>query len=141
VDDQRRMQAMNASDDGPLSYPEGRVSGAVEGAAADAVVADLTAAGFPADTIGGMAGAEDARRFRDLHDAGGTWGLVKRIALSMGSDLDLARRAEQELLAGNALVEVVVDGDDAKDRVREILLRHGGHFVNYFDRWTIETLG
>lgn len=103
-------------------------------------LADLAAAGFPADATGVLEGGAAARRFRDLGGDPGPWGLLQRLSLSMGADLDLARQAEQELLAGNALVEIAVEDAAAKQRAGDVLQRHGGHFIKYFDRWTIETL-
>ena len=140
MNEPRRDPATKATNGGPLSYPKGRVAGAVDGLAVPAVVADLTAAGFAAGEIGVLIGEADARRFHDAGNPPGPWGLAKRVALSMGGDLDLIHQAEAELLAGDALVDVAVDGDDAQLRARDILLRHGGHFINHFKRWTIESL-
>ena len=47
---------------------------------------------------------------------------------------------EHELDAGNALVDVVVHGDQAKRQVRDLFLRHRAHFITHFGRWTIATL-
>ncbi|MBA2597319.1 MAG: hypothetical protein H0V00_11925 [Chloroflexia bacterium] len=138
--DQREARAGAESAAQPLVYPANRVSGAVPAAAVTAAVDELQAAGFAADAIFTLAGEEDAQRFRDLAGTPGIWGAVRRFALSLGADLDLARQAETELESGNALVEVTVAGDDEKDQVRDVLLRHGGHFITYFGPWTIETL-
>ena len=124
----------------PLTYPTHRVSGAVPAGEVEAAREALVAAGFAADRIDVLVGDEDARRFRDLAEATGVWGSVRRFALSLGRDLDLAREAEAELESGDALVEVTVHDEAEKHRVRDILLQHGGHFITYFGNWTIETL-
>ena len=124
----------------PLTYPTHRVSGAAPAAEVEDVREALTAAGFAADHIEVLAGEADAQRFHDVAAMPGIWGAVRRFALSLGQDLDLAREAEEELRSGDALVEVTVHDDAEKHRVRDILLEHGGHFITYFGSWTIETL-
>lgn len=123
-----------------LGYPTHRVSGAVPAGEVAAVREALTAAGFAADHIEVLAGEADAQRFHDVADMPGVWGAVRRFALSLGGDLDLAREAEAELRSGDALVEVTVHDEAEKRRVRDVLLEHGGHFITYFGNWTIETL-
>jgi hypothetical protein len=125
---------------GSIAYPAHRVTGAVPAAEVAAVREDLVAAGFAADRIEVFVGEEDAQRFRDLAESPGVWGSVRRFALSLGSDLDLARDAEAELDSGDALVEVTVHDEAEKYQIRDVLVRHGGHFITYFGSWTIETL-
>lgn len=124
----------------PPMYPTHRVSGAVPAAEVEAVREALIAAGFSADHMEVLLGEEDARRFRELAASPGVWGSVRRFAMSLGRDLELARDAEAELDSGDALVEVAVHDQREKHQVRDILLRHGGHFITYFGSWTIETL-
>ena len=137
--DQQRDPA-GGSSSRSLTYPTHRLSGAVPAAAVDAVRDDLAAAGFTAERIDVLVGEEDTQRFRDLAESPGIWGSVRRFAMSLGGDLDMARDAEAELASGDALVEVTIHDEPEKYQVRDVLLRHGGHFITYFGSWTIETL-
>jgi len=85
-------------------------------------------------------GEAAARLFRDVSERKGIRGAMRRFVLSLGADLDMVRQAEQELDAGNALVDVVVHGDQAKRKVRDLFLRHRAHVITYFGRWSIATL-
>ena len=80
------------------------------------------------------------RRLRQTSGDSGISGLLRRFQMSVGGDLDCVERAQQDLEAGLALVDVDVEGDDAKDRSRDVLQRHGGQRITYFRPWTIETL-
>ena len=124
--------------DDPLAYPTDRVIGSVEQTTLAAVVSDLIDAGFA--PIGILAGEAGLRRLSATAGERGMGGLLRRVAKSAGGDLDHIRRAEQEVRAGNALVDVEVDGDEEKERARDILLRHGGTFITHLGPWAIETL-
>jgi hypothetical protein len=119
---------------------ENEVVGAVGRDAVGPAVCDLIDAGFA--PIGILAGEGGLRRVEATISGGaGLGGLLNRLALSMGGDMDKLRQAAEELRAGNVLIDVEVAGDDAKNRARDILQRHGGHFITYFGRWSMETLG
>ena len=47
---------------------------------------------------------------------------------------------ERALRDGRAVVMVHVHGDAPKAAAREILKRHGGHFINYYGRFATEEL-
>jgi hypothetical protein len=123
---------------GSLDYPTNRVLGAVELEALREVIPALIAAGFA--PIGILAGEAGLRRLRQTGGGSGIGGLLRRFQMSMGGDLDYVAQAEQQLQDGHALVDVEAEGDDAKDRARDVYLQHGGHFITYFGPWTIETL-
>jgi hypothetical protein len=44
------------------------------------------------------------------------------------------------LTAGEALVDVEVVGESGKQRARDLMLRHGGHFIIAFTGRTLEAL-
>lgn len=52
----------------------------------------------------------------------------------------IASRIEQELRAGHHLLGVTAKDGDARERAREILKSHGGHFINFYGRWAAEAL-
>ncbi len=123
---------------GALEYPTNRVVGAVDQAVLGAVVPDLIAAGFA--PIGILAGEVGLRRLGETAGGSGIVGFLRRFSKSTGGELDYIRLAEQELRDGHALVDIEVDGDDEKERARDVLVRHGGHSIVYFGQWTLETL-
>ena len=123
---------------GALAYPTNRVIGAVDRAALGAVVPELIDAGFA--PVGILAGEAGLRRLRETAGGGGLAGLLRRLAMSAGGNLDYVRRAEDDLRGGRALVDVEVDNDAQKALARDVLLRHGGHRIVYFAPWALETL-
>ncbi|HEU0115702.1 MAG TPA: hypothetical protein VFQ80_13540 [Thermomicrobiales bacterium] len=125
---------------GRVEAPENEVIGAVARDEVGPAVCDLIDAGFA--PIGIVAGDGGLRRIEATIGGGdGLGGLLHRVALNMGGDMDKLRQAAEELRAGHILIDVEVADDAAKNRARDILQRHGGHFITYFGRWSMETLG
>ncbi|HET7095532.1 MAG TPA: hypothetical protein VFI22_18720 [Thermomicrobiales bacterium] len=125
---------------GRVEAPENEVVGAVARDDVGPAVADLIDAGFA--PIGILAGDGGLRRIEATISGGdGLGGVLNRLALTMGGDMDKLRQAAEELRAGHVLIDVEVADDAAKIRARDILQRHGGHFITYFGRWSMETLG
>jgi hypothetical protein len=123
-----------------VQTPENEVVGAVARDAVGPAVCDLIDAGFA--PIGVLAGDGGLRRVEATISGGdGVGGFFNRLALSMGGDMDKLRQAAEELRSGDVLIDVEAADDDAKIRARDILLRHGGHFITYFGRWSMETMG
>lgn len=50
------------------------------------------------------------------------------------------RRHEQEMLAGLFGIGVTAVGPGAREKVREILKAHGGHFINFYGQRAMEVL-
>ena len=119
-----------------IGSPEGKVIGAVDPAAVEAVTAALVAAGFAADTI-------DVVTRDDLADADapidrpGVHGLISRILFSMGDELDELERMRQELADGKSLIGVPAQGDEAVHRARDVLRDQGAQGITHFGRWVI----
>ena len=116
--------------------PEGMVIGAFEPSTVAAVKAALVAAGIPADQIDVMT-PEDIDELEAPLTRPGIKGLVGRLLLSLGDELDELERARQELSVGHVLIGVPVMGDDRVHQVRDIMREHGGHAIIRFGRWTI----
>ena len=131
-------QPSDISGAGPLDYPINRVFAAVDPQQLSALVPALIDAGFA--PIGILAGEAGLRRLQQTAGGSGIGGLLRHIQMSVGADLDYVAQAQEALEQGRALVDVEADGDAAKDRARDVLLRHGGQHIVYFSRWTIETL-
>ena len=47
---------------------------------------------------------------------------------------------EAALARGHLVVDVAVHGRQKRDRVVQILRRHGAHFINAYGQWTIESV-
>ncbi len=132
-------QTSNISGTGPLEYPTNRVLAAVNPEKLSALIPALVDAGFA--PIGILAGQAGLRRLRQTSGDSGISGFLRRFQMSVGGDLDHVTLAQQDLEQGLALVDVEVEGNETKERARDVLLQHGGQHITYFRPWTIETLG
>jgi len=121
-----------------LDYPTNHVFAVVNPQQLSALVPALIEARFA--PIGILAGEVGLRRLRQTAGGSGIGGLLRRIQMSVGGDLDYVAQAQEALEQGRALVDVEVEGDAAKDRARDVFLQHGGQRIIYFSSWTIETL-
>ena len=123
----------------PHDTPTNMVMGAVEAAAVEAVVADLTAAGFTVGDV--LAGEEGVRLLRATSNPPGVGGFFNRLGLSLAGDLDHLEASAAELQAGRTIVFVEIGGGRTKEQAAAVLARHGARLVTYFGRWTIEPMG
>jgi hypothetical protein len=130
---------------GPLTYPENNVIGILDTPeAAMAAVADLTGGGFFDSEVTLACGVEQANRLRDSSGRTGLVGRVLQVVDQFGAggdELDTKRRYEQALREGHLNVRVLAPTDERKRRAVEVLRKHGGRYINFFGRLTIETLG
>ena len=138
MNDPGASQPSDVSGGGALDYPTNRVFAGVDPQQLSALVPALIDAGFA--PIGILAGEAGLRRLQQTAGGSGIGGLLRRIQMSVGGDLDYVAQAQEALQQGRALVDVEVDGEAAKDRAREVFLQHGGERIVYFSAWTIETL-
>src|ERR671920_333464 len=112
----------DVSGGGALDYPPNRVFAGVDPQQLSALVPALIDAGFA--PIGILAGEAGLRRVQQTPGGSGVGGLLRRIQMSVGGDLDYVAQAQEALQQGRALVDVEVDGDAGKDRAREVFLQH-----------------
>jgi mannose-6-phosphate isomerase-like protein (cupin superfamily) len=101
----------------------------------------LKAAGFPEDKILVLAGERGVERIDPTGKGHGWRGRLIRASQVLGDEREQTDRHVQELRAGHFLVGVwgVVD-EEKKTRARDALAAHGGHFINYYSRWTTHEL-
>lgn len=123
----------------PLTYVLRKIVAAVARSDPDGVVAALDEAGFARDRIE-IITAEEVPGLGEPIGGSGLHGLLTRLRLSLGDDLDELEQARRELGYGHALIQVLVRGDGERDRAQAILSQHGGHALRYFGWWTILTL-
>jgi hypothetical protein len=119
--------------------PEGKVLCSIEASSVEALVAALTAAGFDKDQID-ILSAEDIEEMDAPLERPGLRGLMGRVLLSMGDDLDALEQAKQEIADGYTLLGVQVERDDAVHRAAAVMREHGARTITHFGRWTISDL-
>lgn len=122
-----------------LKYPVHNVIAAAPQPQVDQVVTALEDAGFMRERIEIIL-AKDVFGLREQIGGSGIHRVLTWIELSLGDDLDALDQAWRELKHGHVLIQVLVHGNEEKDRARKILLQHGGYAIHYFGRWTITPL-
>jgi len=55
-------------------------------------------------------------------------------------EIEHTTRHEQELRAGHFGIGVAAHHTGDRDKARQILKAHHGHFINYYGRWVMEEL-
>ena len=133
---QNRMPPARGPGHGP--FPLHKVAAAIDRDQTDAMVSALKDADFPPDRIE-VVTAEDVSDLDEPIGGSGIRGFLTRFNLSLGDDLDELEQARQELVYGDALILVMVDGMAEQDRAHAVLREHGGHAMRYFGRWAITT--
>jgi len=124
--------------------PTNKVVGSIDAAddAKDAML-DLTAAGFTEKEVELLTDKEAADRIGVSGEAHGVRVHVFDSTQKVPAFYDtpvIVRRIEQELRASHYLIGVVAKDKEARERVREILKSHGGHFINFYGRLAAESL-
>ena len=112
---------------------------------AEDAMRDLTAAGFVTSEVELLTDEEGAARIGMSGE--GHEGMVhlhvydstQKVPTFYDSPV-IVRRVEQELRASHYLIGVVAKDGEARERVREILKSHGGHFINFYGRFAAESL-
>jgi hypothetical protein len=125
-----------------ILYPTNKVIGIIDDADdCKAALNDLKAAGFTVDEIEVLSGKEDALR---LDPTGEEHGPLARFArwIQKAGDMEPehVRRHEQEVLAGHFGIGVSAKDPEAREKVRDILKAHNGHFINFYGQWAIEVM-
>jgi hypothetical protein len=125
-----------------IHYPTNMLVGVIDEAdAAQAALHELTERGFNADEIRVLCGPEGAKQLDVSGREHGILGRLSRLILNVAdAESESIRRHEQELEAGHFLVAIPAAEPAARERAREILLEHGGHYINFFGAWIVETL-
>lgn len=122
------------------AYPSDRVIGTIDSPDdLQAALATLQDADIEVERVfSGQAGIERIDRSGKYH---GPLARLVRFVQFMGEEQTHLQQHEAQLAAGHFLVSVVVGKDTAlKDKVRDILHAHGGHYVHYYGSSTIQDL-
>ena len=126
-----------------IPYPTNKVVGIIDDVGdAQAALRGLKTAGFAAAQIRVLTGEEGAHRIDVKGDEHGRLAQIVRSTQKLLGDDEIqdAARYEQELFAGHFGIGVVVHDEEDRDKVRQILKAHHGHFINFYGRWTMENM-
>ncbi len=125
-----------------FAYPTNHLLAVFDDPAAAAEAArDLIAAGFPSENVTVLRGKEDADRLDGLGTVGGPWRRIVRVFQFMTMDqMPDFLTYEAALRSGRAIVAVRVTNRRSMLAARDRLLAAGGHFMNFFGRFSTEEL-
>jgi hypothetical protein len=128
----------------PVRYPTNDVVAVLdtEDQVGEAAAA-LVGGGFLASEVDVATGAETADRVKASVGRRGLTGLAIRIAEHLGmtdEEMEIKTHYEQAMRDRRFVLRVDAPTDARKDLATQILRQHGAHAVNFFGRFTIETL-
>jgi hypothetical protein len=124
--------------------PTNKVAGVVDNdGEAEAALLDFRNAGFAVDQVELLTNEEAARRIDVSSEGRQVTVHVFHSTQKMPAFYDapvIVKRIEEELRASHHLIAVTANDAAERERVREILKVHGGHFINFYGRWAAESL-
>ena len=104
---------------------------------------DLRAAGFTAEEVELLADEAGVQRI-DLSDAEpDVFVHIFRSTQNVPAYYDapgLLKRIENELMDGHYFIGVYPEDSTSRERARQILKSHSGHFINFYGRWAAQAL-
>lgn len=103
----------------------------------------LRAGGFLESELSAVCGGAAADRLRASTGRSGFIAKLIRVAERLGvrdDEMELKDRYEQALRDGRIVVAVLALSEERKERAATILGEHGGHFINFLGRFTIEKI-
>ena len=124
-----------------IAYPINKVVGFIDDLGdVKAALGDLKAAGFKTKDIQVLTGEKGAHRIDASGDEHGELAhILRSIQKTLGDyEIPRAKRHEQELLARHFGIGVIAKDEEDRNKVRDILRSHNGHFVNFYGRWVME---
>jgi len=137
-----RNHATDTRPDDP--YPEGRVIGIVDTVdQLQPAIEALLNTGFLRSEIEVLYGEAAAERLEASTGRTGLADLAMRLVAALGMPDDetiMKADYEQALRDGHFLVLILALTDERKNLAARLLEEHGGHFVNFLGRFTIESL-
>lgn len=127
-----------------VRYPENNVVAVIDTLEElEELVASLTGGGFLKSEIREFHGQAAAEKLRASTGRSGLGGLAMQLVASIGMPNDetaMKNRYAQALADGRILVLVEASTDERKKLAAKLLREHGGKFVNFLGRYTIEPM-
>jgi hypothetical protein len=135
------MELTSNKSDEFISYPTNRVVGTIDDAgAAQAVVETLLETGFDTEGIEVLYGEEGMRRLDPTGEEHGLLARFQRAAVQWNEEDKYLRQHVKDIRAGHFVIMVLAKEPEKREKVREILKSHGGHFIKFFGNWAIRSL-
>lgn len=124
-----------------ISYPTNRVVGTINDSAdAQAAVEELIEAGFNMEEVDVIYGEQGMLRLDPTGEKHGLLARLQRTFLQLNEEPKHLRHHVEDVLAGHFVIMVLVEKPEKREQVAEILASHGGHFINFYGRWTMQSL-
>jgi len=125
-----------------INYPTGQLLAVCDDlASAEAARTDLEAAGFAGADIVLLHGPEAASRLDGLGGANGPLSRMLRAVQFMTMDqMPDFLLYETAIREGRAVLAVRTGGDDRRRKAIAIVAARGGHFANYYGRFSTEEI-
>lgn len=128
----------------PIRYPANHVVGVIDTKEqVDALVPDLTTAGFADADIAVHSGIDSAEALDENTGRSGLANLAMRLAETLGlenNEMEQKERYEHALRDGKFVVLVAASDEEHKDRAFAVLEAHAAHTVSFHGRFTIEEM-
>lgn len=123
-----------------IGYPRNHLLAAFRDPAAAAAAADeIIGAGIQAGDVTMLRGKEGADRLDGTGASHGPIARVRRlISFAVMDQLPDMAMYERAVRDGGAVTMIRVLGDQRRAVVADALRRHGGHFINYYGRFSTE---
>jgi uncharacterized protein (UPF0261 family) len=106
----------------------------------EAAVEGLVASGFAESDVNVLCGERGVRQIDAKGKRKGLLARLFRTVDALGAEREHTEHHVAELEAGHFIVVVDSPDDAAKLRARDGLAAHGGHFINYYSRFSAENL-
>ncbi len=124
-----------------LPYPTHKVLGIMpKEEDAWQAIDDLKLRGFSEEEIELWTGPVGSQAIEGSYAHSGIIERLKRLAQKHGEEGEFIRGYDEALQKGGFLLVVPATTNEAKMTIRDIMVKHGGHLVSYFDHLTMETL-
>ena len=131
----------SAETEGNRLFPYQTVVGVVDDPdELEAAVRALLSNGFDEAEVHVLCGARGIEQIDAKGERKGLLARLFRIVDALGEEREHTARHVKELESGHFLIVVDAHDETSKTRARDALATHGGHFINFYSRWSTEDL-
>lgn len=106
----------------------------------EAALQGLVTSGFGEADVSVLCGAAGVKRIDAKGKRKGLLARLFRMVDALGEEREHTARHVKELESGHFIVVAEAPNEATKARARDALAAHGGHFINYYSRWSTEEL-
>jgi hypothetical protein len=144
ADKEAPRASAESTEENPVRYPEKNVVAVIDSLEElQELIETLTGGGFLKSEIEVVHGQAAAEKLKESTGRSGLAGLAMRLVASIGMPNDetaMKNRYAQALADGRILVLVEAPTDERKELAAKLLREHGGKFVHFLGRYTIEPM-